>query len=264
MCIAIGGWVQRAKTKTSLLVRYRHQAILPTISSDCTGVLLTSSYVLTAAHCTKLIDEGRGGDVLVERDLLQKCLESGLPNYVQEVGGERRRRSLKCKIIRTRGEQGEILHNIEILASPPGTVSVGVNQLKTGKYSSNYPTSSDFWKFSLGGQDVQRSNIKRIIRHAHTYRSYGYASYGGYDISLLELETPIRGFKFICLPRLSFDDISPGGTLAGYGLYLRNQGETCQTNEFGQFKGGSHHGIFYPYSVHLSLSFPLLKQISCF
>ena len=102
-----------------------------------------------------------------------------------------------------------------------------------------------FKHFSVGGEDVQRRNIKRIIRHAHTYRSYGYASYGGYDISLLELETPIRGFKFICLPRPSFDDITPGGTLAGYGLYLRNEGETCQTNEFGRFKGGSHHGIFH-------------------
>ena len=99
---------------------------------------MTSSYVLTAAHCTKLIDEGRGEDVLVERDLQQKCVESGLPNYVQEVGGESRRRSLQCKIIRTRGEQGKILNNIEIVASPPGTVSVGVNQLKAGKYSSNY------------------------------------------------------------------------------------------------------------------------------
>ena len=99
---------------------------------------MTSSYVLTAAHCTKLIDEGRGGDVLVERDLQQKCVESGLPNYVQEVCGESRRRSLQCKIIRTRGEQGKILNNIEIVASPPGTVSVGVNQLKAGKYSSNY------------------------------------------------------------------------------------------------------------------------------
>ena len=74
----------------------------------------------------------------MERDLQQKCVESGLPNYVQEVGGESRRRSLQCKIIRTRGEQGKILNNIEIVASPPGTVSVGVNQLKAGKYSSNY------------------------------------------------------------------------------------------------------------------------------
>ena len=91
--------------------------------------------------------------------------------------------------------------------------------------------------FNLVSDDVQTSNIKRIIRHAHTYRSYRYGSYGGYDISLLELETPITGFRFICLPRLSFDDITPGGSLAGYGAYLRPK-ETCQTNEFGKSKGG--------------------------
>ena len=107
------------------------------ICRHCTGVLLTASYVLTAAHCTKLIDEGRGEDVLKERDLQEKCVRSGLPNYVQEVGGEVRRRSLKCKIIKTRGEQGELLRNLEIVASPPDTVSVGVNQLNAGKYSSN-------------------------------------------------------------------------------------------------------------------------------
>ena len=79
--------------------------------------------------------------------------------------------------------------------------------------------------------------IKRIIRHAHSYRSNGYGSYGGYDISLLELQNRITGFKTICLPRRSFDDIMTPSSLAGYGRYLRG-GNTCQTNEFGRFKGG--------------------------
>ena len=56
--------------------------------------------------------------------------------------------SLKCKILRTRGEQGEVLQNLEIVASPPGTVAVGVNNIIEGKYSANYPISSDFLQFS--------------------------------------------------------------------------------------------------------------------
>ena len=126
-------------------------------------------------------------------------------------------------------------------SSPPHQAR-SVWEATSTKQANILPTnsfSSDFLELLFTGADnIEKSNIRRIIRHAHTYRSHSYASRGGYDISLLELETPIRGFKFICLPKPSFDDITPGGTLAGYGLYLRNDGDTCQTNEFGKFKGG--------------------------
>ena len=48
-------------------------------------------------------------------------------------------RSLKCKFIITRADDGEVLQNLEIVASPPGTVIVGVNNVEEGKYSDNYP-----------------------------------------------------------------------------------------------------------------------------
>ena len=77
----------------------------------------------------------------------------------------------------------------------------------------------------------QKSLIKRVIRHAHSYQGgASYGAYGGYDISLLELETPISGLTLACLPRLGFDDIKQG-KLAGYGKYQRDAGQTCQTNK---------------------------------
>ena len=39
----------------------------------------------------------------------------------------------------TREDDGEVLQNLEIVASPPGTVIVGVNNVEEGKYSDNYP-----------------------------------------------------------------------------------------------------------------------------
>ena len=66
-----------------------------------------------------------------------------LPNKISGVVS-----SLKCKILSTMGEQGEVLQNLEIVASPPGTVAVGVNNLKEGKYSANYPISLDCIEFS--------------------------------------------------------------------------------------------------------------------
>ena len=82
----------------------------------------------------------------------------------------------------------------------------------------------------------QKSLIKRVIRHAHSYQGgASYGNYGGYDISLLELETPISGLTLACVPKLGFDDIRQG-KLAGYGSYQRNKGLTCQTNKFGKMK----------------------------
>ena len=81
------------------------------------------------------------------------------------------------------------------------------------------------------GETGQKSHIKRALRHAHSYRGgASYGTYGGYDISLLELETPLSGVKLACVPKLEFDDIIPG-KLAGYGKYHRDKGQTCQTNK---------------------------------
>ena len=107
--------------------------------------------------------------------------------------------------------------------------------------------------------------IKRIIRHAHSYPGGGYGSYGGYDISLLELQNRITAFKTICLPRRSFDDIMTPSSLAGYGRYLRG-GNTCQTNEFGRFKGGEgvirefHSNLKWPKKAHISYIHSLIKK----
>ena len=76
--------------------------------------------------------------------------------------------------------------------------------------------------------------FKRIIRHAHSYRGGGdYGVYGGYDISILELDQPIDTGKFACLPSHQYDDITGDGILAGYGKYFRSK---CQTNEHGLAK----------------------------
>ena len=84
----------------------------------------------------------------------------------------------------------------------------------------------------------QKSLIKRAIRHAHSYQGgASYGTYGGYDISLLELETPLSGqrIKYACVPKPGFNDIQPG-KLAGYGKYQRDFGNTCQTNQYGKMK----------------------------
>ena len=101
----------------------------------------------------------------------------------------------------------------------------------------------------LGVDDVKRnivrnmehmSEVKRHIRHQKTYRGGGnYGNFGGYDITLVELETPMVGYQPACLPGPKFDDIrleEKDSILAGYGRYLRTQGATCETNRFGEMK----------------------------
>ena len=99
-----------------------------------------------------------------------------------------------------------------------GTVRIGVENIK-----------------HLAETEVETRYIKRCIKHAHSQRTASLATtYGGYDIALLELDRPVTsGFKTACLPRPHFDDINPGGRLAGYGNYHRRN---CQTNQFGRFK----------------------------
>ena len=86
----------------------------------------------------------------------------------------------------------------------------------------------------------QMSEIKRHIRHQNAYKGGGtYGLFGGYDITLLELQRPFHGYKPACLPSPTFDDIrleKNDSILAGFGAYHRNEGNTCQTNEFGKMK----------------------------
>ena len=132
---------------------------------------------------------------------------------------------------------------------------------------------SSNWIFIDFFSDDHTSTIKKAFRHAHSYRGGGdYGTFGGHDIALLELDQPIVS-QIACLPSPSYKDEGEGviGSLAGimldlvktrwscfriyqclllhnfyfegipnlgYGRYLRDQGQTCQTNQFGKFK---HH-----------------------
>ena len=64
------------------------------------------------------------------------------------------------------------------------------------------------------------STIKKAYRHPHSYRGGGSynarGNFGGYDISLLELDEPIKS-TFACLPSPAFKDQGDGvkGMLAG-------------------------------------------------
>ena len=64
------------------------------------------------------------------------------------------------------------------------------------------------------------STIKKAYRHPYSYRGGGSyndrGNYGGYDISLLELDEPIKS-TFACLPSPVFKDQGNGvkGMLAG-------------------------------------------------
>ena len=134
---------------------------------------------------------------------------------------------IKCKFITFQDPQvGKTLSNLEItLVSPKGRAWIGVNDL----------TKPDF----EAEGDVQTATIKRAIRHADSYQGGGgYGTFGGYDIALFEVDTPLNADRFGCLPSPTFTDTSGRGILAGYGRYLRDKGQTCETNEFGL---GKHH-----------------------
>ena len=125
------------------------------------------------------------------------------------------------------------MKNLEITTMPKGAVWAGITNLNSGKYSQSVENINHVVSLGEAGQ---KSNIKRALRHAHSYKGgASYGDYGGYDISLLELETPITGLTLACVPQLGFDDIKQG-KLAGYGKYQRNGGQTCQTDRWGKMK----------------------------
>merc|ERR1719187_273584 len=77
--------------------------------------------------------------------------------------------------------------------------------------------------------------VKRIIRHRYSYRNGGYDSFGGYDISLVELEHRTTRATPACLPGPRFKD-TVVSAMSGYGRYLRDNGQTCQTDGNGPMK----------------------------
>ena len=124
---------------------------------------------------------------------------------------------IKCSLIN--GSEGDPDLEIRVV-KPKGRVWVGIVDIQ--KVSSN--------------DNFESSSIKRAIRHAHSYRGgASYGNYGGFDISILELDSPITKFQLACLPNPNFDDSNQtvGFKLAGYGQYQR---ERCMTNKYGKAK----------------------------
>ena len=142
------------------------------------------------------------------------------------------RRKYKCKYVTIRDSRTrEDLKHLEIKFDPSSEGRVWLGVLRFASEN----------KFNANGEKYgqQTSTIKRAIRHAHSYPGGGYGTFGGYDIILFEMNTPFNTDIFACLPSPKFQDTNiKEGYLAGYGLYLRDEGNTCQTNEHGRTK---HH-----------------------
>jgi len=180
--------------------------------SYCTGSLITPTYVLTAAHCTEYM--------LKSEEKNERCIQETNEGRTYEIGSLNLGFTLQCRLIPT-GDKHKKIQNLEIVPiKPKGKVWMGVDDMNNQE--------------SLGRGES--GLIKRAIRHAFSYKGGGnYGKFGGYDISILELETPLSRFKPACLPSPSFTDTIPG-KLAGYGRYFRNDGQTCQTNAYGEMK----------------------------
>ena len=181
----------------------------------CTGILLTPRFILSAAHCNGLLKQ-RNGRREEERE---RCVQT--TNNGQWYSPETEDISIKCRWLECRKCRAP---DLEMITNPPGRAWIGVDKIK----------------------ELQQKNlanmheIKRHIRHGESYQgggSYGY--YGGYDITLLEVEKPMIGYRPACLPGPRFDDIrlkEKNSILAGYGNYKRDYQETCETNQFGPMK----------------------------
>ena len=127
---------------------------------------------------------------------------------------------MKCKTLVT-VEDGKRIENLEIFPlEPRGAVFLGVEDM------------NDADSIRRG----QFSEIRSAIRHGHSYLGGGsYGDFGGYDITLITLVTPLSGRR-ACLPHLQFkDDGHDLGKLAGYGMYARKKNK-CLTNQYGRMK----------------------------
>ena len=151
--------------------------------SSCTGMLITPTYVLSAAHCTEYIRR-------FNRDKENNmCVEKTNAGKTYSTNGF----TLQCRIITTKiKKKNIILQNLEIVPiSPKGKVWMGVDDISKAEGES--------------------SEIKRVIRHAYSYKGGGdYGSFGGYDITIVELDKSLTKFQKACLPSLQFNDVAIG------------------------------------------------------
>ena len=173
---------------------------------SCTGVLITSTFVLSASHCLRIF---RRKDVeLAKRECVNQTHTKGF--YVEKQGIR-----LHCKTL----AHGDI----EITSKPSGRVWLGIN---------------DPGVLLDASDSYNKQYIKRYIYHKHSYSGRQLFSYGGYDILLIQLQKA-TSFKTACLPGPNFDDIridKKDTIIAGYGKYIRNLNKICQTNRFGMMK----------------------------
>ena len=180
----------------------------------CSGSLISPSFILIASHCNNYFKSEIDRKKKMERCLQTTKKGKGTIVFMWETEIE-----IKCKWIMDESDKKAKLA-FEVMAEPKGQVWIGINDT-TGdmEYKRNY-----------------MRRIKRHIIHSEPYVGGGYNDYGGYDIALLELDTPYNGNKVACLPSPTFDDIrldQKDSIIAGYGNYRR---DVCETNNFGMMK----------------------------
>lgn len=86
--------------------------------------------------------------------------------------------------------------------------------------------------------DIKKGKIIKIdffMRHHSSYLGGGeYGKFGGMDITLLHLKTPVGSiYPPACLPTTAFPDSDRKANIAGYGRYSR---KSCETDEYGPSK----------------------------
>ena len=174
---------------------------------------------MTAAHCTEYIQQRNPVHDVEEFNL--ECVEDTIKHGTYTSKTDSDSFELKCAFIDHKLKSGNVIKHLEIHpVNPKGMVWLGLLDIHEIEKNDDY----------------EASTIKRVIRHAHSYRGGAtYGDYGGYDISIIELDTPITKFQLACLPNPKFDDSNQniGYTVAGYGKYQRNY---CLTNKFGKAK----------------------------
>jgi len=178
------------------------------VTVTCTGSMILPHWFVSAAHC--IIN-------VVKTEELELCVNSTKQKNAYQT--ESTKRVVKCVLLPSNDIKIETV-------KPQGMAYLGMNDVnKQG-----------------GIKEGQKSKIAYFIRHAHSYQGGGtYGTYGGYDITVVRLETqadPV--YKPACLPGPFFQDSGIGKdyekgqiTQAGFGKYTRPK---CLTDEYGPSK----------------------------